>query len=407
MSALPARSVPSAAADSIARSDVVPTATTRLPRCVAASIVRHGLRRHGERLDVHAMSRQIVAVDRLEGAGADMQRDVGELDAALAQCIEDGGIEVQARSRRRDGAGMARVDRLIAGVVERVGRSRDVGRQRHLAMAVEVVDYRDTVVEAQKKKAAVALDDRRRHIARQIDARSDTRGRGLPCTASTLRPPPRRRSSISSTLPPVGLRPNTRERTTRVSLKTSTSPGASSPGVAEERSSQTCRRSTCSSRLDERMSGGRCAISSGGRSKSKSERRYGLSGGRIHEGVPVAARLKRGCFSAIMRFRWREGNSVSRVALRTGDRDHDFIAGALPCSRDGGIGRRAGLKIQFWQQSGGSIPPPGTKLKNETSRASAGSCFFIVHKCLALARTIADEGGSTADERAIHRHARA
>src|SRR5664279_6370871 len=32
--------------------------------------------------------------------------------------------------------------------------------------------------------------------------------------------------------------------------------------------------------------------------------------------------------------------------------------------RDGGIGRRAGLKIQFWQQSGGSIPPPGTKLKN-------------------------------------------
>ena len=29
-------------------------------------------------------------------------------------------------------------------------------------------------------------------------------------------------------------------------------------------------------------------------------------------------------------------------------------------SRDGGIGRRAGLKIQFWQQSGGSIPPPGT-----------------------------------------------
>src|ERR1700730_8817322 len=34
-------------------------------------------------------------------------------------------------------------------------------------------------------------------------------------------------------------------------------------------------------------------------------------------------------------------------------------------SRDGGIGRRAGLKIQFWQQSGGSIPPPGTELKND------------------------------------------
>src|SRR5262249_24122928 len=32
---------------------------------------------------------------------------------------------------------------------------------------------------------------------------------------------------------------------------------------------------------------------------------------------------------------------------------------AAPC-RDGGIGRRAGLKIQFWQQSEGSSPSPGT-----------------------------------------------
>lgn len=28
---------------------------------------------------------------------------------------------------------------------------------------------------------------------------------------------------------------------------------------------------------------------------------------------------------------------------------------------DGGIGRRAGFKIQFWQQSVGSIPTPGTE----------------------------------------------
>jgi hypothetical protein len=34
-------------------------------------------------------------------------------------------------------------------------------------------------------------------------------------------------------------------------------------------------------------------------------------------------------------------------------------------SRRGGIGRRAGFKIQFWQQSGGSIPPVGTKKKDE------------------------------------------
>lgn len=29
-------------------------------------------------------------------------------------------------------------------------------------------------------------------------------------------------------------------------------------------------------------------------------------------------------------------------------------------SPGGGIGRRAGFKIQFWQQSAGSIPAPGT-----------------------------------------------
>ena len=29
----------------------------------------------------------------------------------------------------------------------------------------------------------------------------------------------------------------------------------------------------------------------------------------------------------------------------------------------GGIGRRAGFKIQFWQQSGGSIPPSGTRFR--------------------------------------------
>src|SRR5438045_5365052 len=31
-------------------------------------------------------------------------------------------------------------------------------------------------------------------------------------------------------------------------------------------------------------------------------------------------------------------------------------------SRCGGIGRRAGLKIQFWQQSVGSIPSTGTSI---------------------------------------------
>jgi hypothetical protein len=31
--------------------------------------------------------------------------------------------------------------------------------------------------------------------------------------------------------------------------------------------------------------------------------------------------------------------------------------------RDGGTGRRTGLKIQRWRQRAGSIPAPGTKLQ--------------------------------------------
>ena len=34
-----------------------------------------------------------------------------------------------------------------------------------------------------------------------------------------------------------------------------------------------------------------------------------------------------------------------------------------PTCRSGGTGRRAGFKIQFWQQSEGSSPSFGTKVK--------------------------------------------
>lgn len=37
--------------------------------------------------------------------------------------------------------------------------------------------------------------------------------------------------------------------------------------------------------------------------------------------------------------------------------------------RDGGTGRRTGLKIQRWRQRAGSIPAPGTTL----------SCFFNIN----------------------------
>ena len=41
----------------------------------------------------------------------------------------------------------------------------------------------------------------------------------------------------------------------------------------------------------------------------------------------------------------------------------------------GGIGRRAGFKIQFWQQSAGSIPAPGTN--REKAPATFAGAFFM------------------------------
>ena len=48
-----------------------------------------------------------------------------------------------------------------------------------------------------------------------------------------------------------------------------------------------------------------------------------------------------------------------------GELENAFIFAVLNSLKclSGGIGRRAGFKIQFWQQSGGSIPPSGTRFR--------------------------------------------
>ena len=49
-----------------------------------------------------------------------------------------------------------------------------------------------------------------------------------------------------------------------------------------------------------------------------------------------------------------------------------------PLRRRGGTGRRAGLKILWWQHRTGSIPVAGSKLKvEETLYLSVFSLFFI------------------------------
>ena len=50
----------------------------------------------------------------------------------------------------------------------------------------------------------------------------------------------------------------------------------------------------------------------------------------------------------------------------------------LICRRDG-IGRRAGLKIQSWQQGAGSTPAAGTKKDSNDFRYCLLLCLFINH----------------------------
>ena len=144
-----------------------------------------------------------------------------------------------------------------------------------------------------------------------------------------------------------------RERTTRVSLNTRRSPRTSSSGQGSRsaRSTEPCPVDVQQA-ASRTLGRGTCAISSLGRSKSKSE------GGRAC-GCHRAARSKMSAafeaarpFSAIMPASPRAGNAVLRArAFGTAGADSMQAAG-----RDGGIGRRAGLKIQFWQQSGVRFP---------------------------------------------------
>ena len=64
-------------------------------------------------------------------------------------------------------------------------------------------------------------------------------------------------------------------------------------------------------------------------------------------------------------------------------RDNFFIFG-IPLSLGGGTGRRAGFKIQFWQQSVGSIPTQGTpKIRNELLYMQLRIFLFVYGNTLA------------------------
>ena len=153
VSRAPGCSLPPRAADSSARSVVVPTATMRPPAARVRSIastVAAGTSNHS--LCMRCPDR-VAASHRQEGAGAHVQRDLGAADAALLQCGEQFVVEVQGGGGRRHRAGPAREHRLIAPFVVGIVRMRDVRRQRDMTMPLE---QRQRIgPEAQPEQAAV------------------------------------------------------------------------------------------------------------------------------------------------------------------------------------------------------------------------------------------------------------
>ena len=85
---------------------------------------------------MHAMLGDVVDRHRQEGAGPDMERDLGDGDTGVLQRRRQFRREMKPGRRRRDRARLRREHGLIVLVVSRcaaVGTA-DIGRQRHAAM---------------------------------------------------------------------------------------------------------------------------------------------------------------------------------------------------------------------------------------------------------------------------------
>ena len=95
------------AADSSARSVVVPTATTRPPAARVAAMAATVAVADLEPFAVHAVLGEVFGAHRLEGAGADVQRDGGACPRRARQRGQHGFVEVQRGRGRGHGAGAA------------------------------------------------------------------------------------------------------------------------------------------------------------------------------------------------------------------------------------------------------------------------------------------------------------
>src|SRR5688572_19172370 len=99
----------------------------------------------GEAFRIDRVRFDLVDTNWLERSVADMQRNGGALNAARAQFGEYFGREMEAGSRRRDRAALARIHRLIAlEIAFRVGAF-DIGWQRDVPNVVNGVFEADAV----------------------------------------------------------------------------------------------------------------------------------------------------------------------------------------------------------------------------------------------------------------------
>ena len=229
-----AASAPSLLALSSARTTVVPTAITRPPSARVRRILSISAAPTLSHSRVHVMVFQIVLAHRLERAGADMQRDVTELDAALAQPLEHRLVEMQTRRRCRHGTRLARIHGLVAFRVTGIGLALDIRRQRHVAELEQQLFQRLGCFETQAEKFAITAQHHRMAAVSQLDRdrplSASCSRRVAPCASCA----PVTRSIRISTAPPVSLRPYRRAGSTRVSLNTSRSPATQELGQIAE-----------------------------------------------------------------------------------------------------------------------------------------------------------------------------
>ena len=146
---------------------------------------------HRDALGMHAMLRQDHRRARVETCRR--RRAASRTPSRtpmLAATREHRVIEVQSRRRRSDRAGLARVDRLIASRVVRLGVALDVRRQRHRAVPLEIRQRLGAQLQLEQIVAAadVARFARRpaaRSARRRAAACSHARARG--CAARRAR----------------------------------------------------------------------------------------------------------------------------------------------------------------------------------------------------------------------------